>query len=92
LATGGAEALAVLLADPGAEIDRETLAAALAAFPGDDRLHAAMIGRAALPPEIVQRLGALVADHRIPALVRRHAAPEGADRVPQAERATASAS
>jgi hypothetical protein len=51
-----------------------------------------MIGRAALPPEIVQRLGALVADHRIPALVRRHAAPEGADRVPQAERATASAS
>jgi uncharacterized protein (DUF2336 family) len=72
---GEAEATIALVSNTGAEIDRETLARVLAAHPDDDRLHAALIARAVLPPEIVQRLGVLVAAERLPQLVRRHAAP-----------------
>jgi uncharacterized protein (DUF2336 family) len=75
VARGAPAAIAALMANPGAEIDRETLARALAARPDDDALHAAMIARAELPPEIVQRLGVLVAAARLPQLVHRHAAP-----------------
>jgi hypothetical protein len=85
---GDPAGVAELIANPEAKIDDEILARALAAFPGDDRLHAAMISRTQLPPEIVLRLGTLVADHRLPLLVRRHAAP-GSARRRHAERAIA---
>jgi hypothetical protein len=75
VARGDPDAVDALMSNPGAEIERETFARALAARPRDDRLHAAMIARAALPPEIVQRLGVLVSADRLPQLVRRHAAP-----------------
>jgi uncharacterized protein (DUF2336 family) len=75
VARGEPDAVDALMSNPGAEIDRETFARALAARPGDDRLHDVMIARAALPPEIVQRLGVLISADRLPQLVRRHALP-----------------
>jgi hypothetical protein len=72
------ESALALLSNSNIALDRELLAAILAAFPDDSGVHQAMIGRDRLPDEVVLKLGILVAEERLPTLIARHVAPEGA--------------
>lgn len=72
------ESALALLSNSDIALDRELLTAILAAFPDDTGVHQAMIGRDRLPDEVVLKLGILVAEERLPTLIARHVAPEGA--------------
>jgi Uncharacterised protein conserved in bacteria (DUF2336) len=78
-----------LLSNPAFDLAKASLAAILETFPADDGVHGAMIGRAALPPEIIVKLGILVADDQLATLIARHVSPIDGARRPAASRATA---
>jgi uncharacterized protein (DUF2336 family) len=72
---GHEQAVAALMANPGAEIAEAGFARAIERFPASEAVHEEMVTRAALPMTVAERLAVLVSRRLQNHLVQNHALP-----------------
>ncbi|MCR9175985.1 MAG: DUF2336 domain-containing protein [Alphaproteobacteria bacterium] len=74
--SGTEPVVAALVSNPGAELDEPALGRAIDRFGESERIQGPLVGRAALPIAIAERLVSLVSERLREELLVRHALPE----------------